>query len=46
MTRAIGLRANQANSQRRVSTMWTLLHYEVENRLLRLIDKLEHKRGR
>ena len=40
MTRAIGLKqTNQISAAR-----FDLLHYEVENRLLRLIEKLEHKR--
>jgi four helix bundle protein len=43
MTRAIGLkRTNQISAARFHD--FDLLHYEVENRLLRLIEKLEHKR--
>ena len=43
MTRAIGLeRTNQISAAR--FRDFALLHYEVENRLLRLIEKLEHKR--
>ena len=43
MTRAIGLeRTNQISAARFHD--FALLHYEVENRLLRLIEKLEHKR--
>jgi four helix bundle protein len=43
MTRAIGLeRTNQISAARFHN--FALLHYKVENRLLRLIEKLEHKR--
>src|SRR4030095_3406487 len=43
MTRAIGLaRTNQISAARFHD--FGLLHYEVENRLLRLIEELEHKR--
>ena len=43
MTRAIGLkRTNQISAARFHD--FDLLHYEVENRLLRLIEKLEYKR--
>jgi four helix bundle protein len=43
MTRAIGLkRTNQISAAR--FRDFDLLHCEVENRLLRLIEKLEHKR--
>jgi four helix bundle protein len=43
MTRAIGLKqTNQIFDER--FRDFDLLHYEVENRLLRLIDKLEQKR--
>ena len=43
MTRAIGLkRTNQISAARFHD--FDLLHYEVENRLLRLIKKLEYKR--
>lgn len=43
MTRAIGLRQTKQISAARFHE-FDLLHYEVENRLLRLIDKLELKR--
>ena len=43
MTRAIGLKQTNQISARRFQD-FDLLHYEVENRLLRLIEKLEHKR--
>jgi four helix bundle protein len=43
MTRAIGLKQTKQTSARRFHE-FDLLHYEVENRLLRLIDKLEQKR--
>jgi four helix bundle protein len=43
MTRAVGLkRTNQISAARFHD--FDQLHYEVENRLLRLIEKLEHKR--
>ncbi len=43
MTRGVGLkRSNQISTARFHD--FDLLHYEVENRLLRLIEKLEHKR--
>jgi four helix bundle protein len=43
MTRAIGLKqTNQISDERFLD--FDLLHYEVENGLLRLIDKLEQKR--
>ena len=43
MTRSIGLaRTGQINSDRFEAV--DVLHYEVENRLLRLIEKLEQKR--
>ena len=43
MTRGIGLReTNQIPAER--FTQFDALHYEVENRLLRLIEKLEQKR--
>jgi four helix bundle protein len=43
MTRAIGLeRTNQISAARFHN--FALLHYKVENRLLRLIEKFEHKR--
>ena len=44
MTRAIGLNQVQQVSDERFRE-FDLLHYEVENRLLRLIEKLEQKRG-
>ena len=43
MTRAIGLNRIQQLSDARMHE-FDLLHYEVENRLLRLIEKLEQKR--
>ena len=43
MTRAIGLNCIQQLSDARMHE-FDLLHYEVENRLLRLIEKLEQKR--
>jgi four helix bundle protein len=43
MTRAIGLRRTNQISAARFHD-FDLLHYEVENRLLRLIEKLEYKR--
>jgi four helix bundle protein len=43
MTRAMGLNRVQQLSDERLREV-DLLHYEVENRLLRLIEKLEHKR--
>ncbi len=43
MTRAIGLKQTKQISAERFHE-FDLLHYEVENRLLRLIDKLEQKR--
>jgi four helix bundle protein len=43
MTRAIGLTQTQQLSEERLRE-FDLLHYEVENRLLRLIEKLEQKR--
>jgi len=43
LTRALGLnRVEQINDDR--IRQFDLLHYEVENRLLRLIEKLEQKR--
>jgi four helix bundle protein len=42
MTRAIGLKQTKQVSAERFHE-FDLLHYEVENRLLRLIDKLEQK---
>jgi four helix bundle protein len=42
MTRAIGLKQTKQISVARFHE-FDLLHYEVENRLLRLIDKLEQK---
>jgi four helix bundle protein len=44
MTRTIGLRQTKQISEARFRDV-DALHYEVENRLLRLIDKLEQKRG-
>ncbi|MBO0694757.1 MAG: four helix bundle protein [Verrucomicrobia bacterium] len=44
MTRSIGLKQTKQISEKRFRDV-DALHYEVENRLLRLIDKLEHKRG-
>lgn len=43
MTRAIGLNGTQQLSDARMRE-FDVLHYEVENRLLRLIEKLEQKR--
>ena len=43
MTRAIGLKQTKQISAA-LFHEFDLLHYEVENRLLRLIDKLEQKR--
>src|SRR6266850_1930094 len=43
MTRAIGLKQTKQISAERFQD-FDLLHYEVENRLLRLIEKLEQKR--
>ena len=43
MTRAIGLHQTEQLSAERIR-QFDLLHYEVENRLLRLIEKLEQKR--
>ena len=43
LTRAIGLNQTQQLSDARMRE-FDLLHYEVENRLLRLIEKLEQKR--
>src|SRR6266850_5586117 len=43
MTRAMGLNGVQQISDARFHD-FDLLHYEVENRLLRLIEKLEQKR--
>lgn len=43
MTRAIGLKQTKQISDERFLEL-DLLHYEVENRLLRLIEKLEQKR--
>jgi len=43
MTRAIGLKQTNQISAARFHD-FDLLHYEIENRLLRLIEKLEHKR--
>ena len=43
MTRAIGLTQTKQISAA-LFHEFDLLHYEVENRLLRLIEKLEHKR--
>jgi four helix bundle protein len=43
MTRAIGLNRAEQLSDERLHE-FDLLHYEVENRLLRLIEKLEQKR--
>jgi four helix bundle protein len=44
MTRTIGLKQTKQISEARFHDV-EALHYEVENRLLRLIDKLEQKRG-
>ena len=43
MSRAIGLNQTQQLSEQRLRE-FDRLHYEVENRLLRLIEKLEQKR--
>jgi four helix bundle protein len=43
MTRAIGLRQTEQITEARFHDV-NLLHYKVENRLLRLIEKLEQKR--
>jgi four helix bundle protein len=43
MTRAIGLNQTQQITRERFGE-FDALHYEVENRLLRLIEKLEQKR--
>jgi four helix bundle protein len=43
MTRAIGLNQTEQLSAERLR-QFDVLHYEVENRLLRLIEKLEQKR--
>ena len=43
MTRALGLQRSKQISDSRFDE-FNLLHYEVENRLLRLIEKLEQKR--
>ena len=43
MTRAVGLQRTKQISEPRFDE-FNLLHYEVENRLLRLIEKLEQKR--
>jgi four helix bundle protein len=42
MTRAIGLRQTRQISEERFQEL-DLLHYEVENRLLRLTEKIEEK---
>ena len=44
MTRAFGLKQTRQIPEARFHDV-DVLHYEVENRLLRLIDKLEQKRG-
>jgi four helix bundle protein len=44
MTRSIGLSQTRQITEARFHDV-DVLHYEVENRLLRLIDKLERKRG-
>jgi four helix bundle protein len=44
MTRAIGFSQTRQITQARFYDV-DVLHYEVENRLLRLIDNLEQKRG-
>jgi hypothetical protein len=44
MTRTIGLKQTKQISEARFHDV-DALHYEVENRLLRLIDKLEQKPG-
>jgi four helix bundle protein len=43
LTRAIGLRQTKQISEAQFHDL-NLLHYEMENRLLRLIEKLEQKR--
>jgi four helix bundle protein len=43
LTRAIGLYQAEQITDARFND-FNLLHYEVENRLLRLVEKLEHKR--
>ena len=43
MTRAIGLRQTKQITEERFQEL-DVLHYEVENRLLRLIEKIEAKR--
>jgi four helix bundle protein len=43
MTRAVGLKQTQQISSERFQDL-DKLHYEVENRLLRLLEKLEQKR--
>ena len=43
MTRAVGLKQTQQISSERFQD-FDVLHYEVENRLLRLLEKLEQKR--
>ena len=43
MTRAVGLKQTQQISSERFQG-FDVLHYEVENRLLRLLEKLEQKR--
>ena len=43
MTRAVGLKQTKQISAERFHD-FDLVHYEVENRLLRLIEKLEQKR--
>ncbi len=43
MTRAVGLKQTEQISSGRFEA-FDVLHYEVENRLLRLIEKLEQKR--
>src|SRR4030095_1295546 len=43
MTRAIGLKQTQQISHERFQD-FDVLHYELKNRLLRLIEKLEQKR--
>jgi four helix bundle protein len=42
VTRAVGLKRAQISSER--FQEFDLLHYEVENRLLRLLEKLDQKR--
>jgi len=44
MTRAIGLSQTRQITEARFHDV-DVLHYEVENRLLHLLDKLEQKRG-